>query len=270
MSEYQRRSFLKQGLAAGAVGVAMPTLTSLKLFTFHSTSAISEFSYDGGDLVELDYTLDDLLLKRAGSFEAYANPVGLFAGAATLLTLGAAAITVLEWFGVRSPFTSTPSFRDARQCEGCYRNAQRDLATRGVRYHTDVLRPTRTADVSTMIASTTPGSDTRNVVQVTTQHGSTRAVAQTGTDPGVLIGTFNALREIYPAEDRFAPYAVTAIDKRTTQLPDGATAMRYETPVHTVVHDSRVRGRYTGGVAYIHRKGDRSNPNNQYWMGFYV
>jgi hypothetical protein len=269
MYTYTRRRFLKQAASAGALSLALPTLSGLNLQTFNS-AAISVYSYDGGDLPDLDFTLDEILLKHGSQFEAHASPIGVFAGAARILTLGAAAATILEWFGVRSPFSAHPSYSYAHQCESCYRNSQSDLTNRGVHYFTDVVRPTRANDVSAMLASTTSGYDTSNTAQVTTQHGSHRAIRQTGSDPGVLIASLDGLREQYPGDDRFAPYAVTAIDKRTTQLPDGAPAMRYETPIHTVIHDHRRNGNYTGGIAYIHRKADRRNPDNKSWMGLYV
>ncbi len=258
---------------------SLVVITAAPAFLISIDTKARGFSYEGGDLPELDYTLDRLLLRRGSPFEAQASGRAIFAGAARLLGAGAAVATMLETFGSNGRASSRPDYSQANQCETCFRNAERDMRSRGATSFVGVERSSHEEHVSIMAGGRSSMS------QATTQYRGIGAVPLRGdrgssdnpvdNEPGGLLAASELLREMYPADENLAAHSLTAVDNRTADYR-GTTARRIETPISTLVvsptpsRDPRSGREFNAGTVFMHRKRDGSNPENMYWGGLYV
>lgn len=260
-----RRWFLRT-LGAGAAFVALPEISPI----------IGMIDFPGRH-EGVSQSIADLLLGRepGGPFVAHAETLVTEGTAKHLMTAPRALLEMLDRQGLGNNFSSRPDYTEASQCKKNYERKAEAWDRRGFSDYTAVRRPQADKDSSIIMAVKTDGS--RHIIEAegATQYQSHPAVALSGNDPGALLAGCGLLMEAYMLSRRQTTQALTVTEKRSVDVGEGQSAIRYETPVSAVIHVSRPPrnsrlGRRSTGVVFAHNKKDQENPNRIYYAEVYV
>ncbi len=263
-----RRRFL---IGAGAAILAAPTLSTIEPFDF-STSGLLDFAEnthgDGADLVyPVDRTLERLLERGQGGNRFVAQAaVGSYVGDVQLLRAPAAMKTIFNRLEIQMSFSGRVGYGEASQCRRNFEQHEAELR----RYYnafTDVKRSLADRDVAYLAAS---NIDSRNYIQSAqgaTQYRNFRSVGLADDDPGLVLAASSLLNQDYNPSRQEVAQSFAVTDRRP--LPNGRPGARYETPVHSFIHDPTPRPNFPRGVVMAHNK-KHSDRNNLYYAGLYV
>jgi hypothetical protein len=265
-----RRRFL---IGAGAAILAAPTLSTLEPFNFSTLGLFDVAENATGDSADLVYPVDrtlERLLERAHRGNPFvaqaATAVGTYVGDIQLLSAPAALLSIFNRLEISTSFSGRVGYREASQCRQNFEQHETELR----RYYssfTDVERSPADQDVAYLAGGSI---DSRNVLQSAqgaTQFRSFQSVGLADDDPGLVLAASSLLHQNYnPNRQEVAQsFAVT----HRQPLGNGRSGARYETPVHSFMHDPSPRPNFPHGVVFAHNKNHRDQ-NNLYYAGLYV
>jgi hypothetical protein len=269
-----RRRFL---IHAGAAILAAPTISTLKPFNFSNLGLLelAEDSTEGGsDLAyPVDRTLERLLERHHGgnpfvAQASMASPVGSYVGDVKVLSAPVALWTIFDHLELPKSFSNRVDYREASQCRQNFERHESELR-RHYSSFTNVERSPADRDVAFLAGG---NIDSRNVLQSAqgaSQFRNYRSVGLSDDDPGLVLAASALIHQDYAPNRQEVAQSFAVTHRRPQPLGDGQSGTRYETPVHSVIHDPRPRRNFPRGVVFAHNKKQRDR-SNLYYAGLYV
>lgn len=225
-----RRFFLK-ALGAGVAVISLPEITS-------HLSWLSFSSLPDRDLKALIHEL--LIGQRSGGpFVAHADTQLIAGNPQRLLSAPLGLLTMLNWLGMNTSFSSQINYDEAAQCKPHFERQEEIWRQNDFTSFTDIKRAEADSDVAIAVGGIINSNRDLTQAMGATQHRNDAAVPLAGHDPTVALATRWLLDKNLAGKEIAQSLALT--DKRDVAIDGGTSVTRYETPVTASVYIPRVR-----------------------------